>query len=269
MKMAAIEAMWKTEPAPAGLTLFGVPDLATKQTLYAIKVPWVLGLIGTRSLTGQVTGIDDLVLQADQRIHSGIIGYDAVQTLKANTNDLTARAAFEAHKRDIGFAMLLKRYVPDPRQASDAQILQAANDTVPNVPVLFWLFRVMAGLGFGFIAYFAVAFWCASTNQFAGRWFLRLAVLMIPLPWLAIESGWVLAEIGRQPWSVDGVLPTFLGASSLTIGQIWTTIVGFTALYGALAVIEVRLMIASIRKGPIEHFEPTTTDADLVAIPAE
>jgi cytochrome d ubiquinol oxidase subunit I len=269
MKMAAIEAMWKTEPAPAGLTVFGLPNLATKQTDYAIKVPYVLGLIGTRSLSGQVTGIDELVLQADQRIHSGIIGYDAIQKLKLNQNDLAARAAFEAHKRDVGFGLLVKRYVPDPRQASDAQILKAASDTVPNVPVMFWLFRGMAGLGFAFIAYFAVAFWSASTNQFSGRWFLKLAVVMIPLPWLAIEGGWVLAEIGRQPWSVDGVLPTFLGASSLTIGQIWTTIAGFTALYGTLAVIEVRLMIESIRKGPIEHVEPSASLAGFAAIPAE
>jgi cytochrome d ubiquinol oxidase subunit I len=269
MKMAAIEAMWQTEPAPAGLTLVGVPDVAAKRTLYAIKVPWVLGLIATRSLTGQVTGIDELVLQADQRIHSGIIGYDAIQTLKTNSTDMAARAAFEAHKNDVGFAMLLKRYVPDPRQASDAQILQAAHDTIPDVPVLFWLFRVMAGLGFAFIAYFALAFWSASRNAFARTWFLRLAVVTIPLPWLAIEAGWMLAEIGRQPWAVDGVLPTFLGASSLTIGQIWTTIIGFTALYGVLAVIEVRLMIGTIRKGPIEHVEPVTLHAGFAAIPAE
>ena len=272
MKMAAIEAMWKTEPAPAGLTLIGLPDLATRQTNYAIKVPYVLGVIGTHSLTGQVTGIDDLVLLADQRIHSGIIGYDAIQKLKVNQNDVAARGVFEAHKRDVGFALLTKRYVSDPRQASDAQILQAARDTIPNVPVMFWLFRGMAGLGFGFIAYFGMAFWCASSCQFSKPWFLKLAVLMIPLPWLAIEGGWVLAEIGRQPWSVDGVLPTFLGASSLTIGQIWTTIIGFTALYGTLAVIEVRLMIASIRKGPIEpHYPvaPTGSHVGFVPMPAE
>jgi cytochrome bd ubiquinol oxidase subunit I len=253
MKLASIEAMWKTEDAPAGLTLFGLPDVAAHKTRYAIQVPYVLGLISTRSLSGEVTGIDDLVLRADQRISSGIIAYDAVQKLKANRFDLSARAAFEAHKADIGFALLLKRYVADPRQATNDQILRAAADTIPNVPVMFWLFRGMAGLGFGFIAYFAAAFWCASACHFSKRWFLKLAVVMMPLPWLAIEGGWVLAEIGRQPWAVDGVLPTFLGASSLTVSQVWATIIGFTALYGTLAVIEVRLMIASIRKGPIEH----------------
>ena len=269
MKMAAIEAMWKTEEGPAGLTLFGLPDLTAQTTRYEIKVPYVLGLISTRSLSGKVTGINELVLRADERIHSGIIGYDAVEKLKVNRADVTARGNFEAHKRDIGFALLLKRYMSDPRQATEAQILTAAHDTVPNVPVMFFLFRFMAGLGFAFIAYFGMAFYCASACQFRKRWFLRLAVAVIPLPWLAIEFGWVLAEIGRQPWSVDGVLPTFLGASSLTIGQIWTTIIGFTALYGTLAVIEIRLMIASIRKGPIEHHEPAATTHGFAAIPAE
>ena len=86
-------------------------------------------------------------------------------------------------------------------------------------------------------------------------------MVAIPLPWLAIEAGWVLAEIGRQPWAVDGVLPTFLGASSLTVPQVWATIIGFTALYGGLAVIEVRLMLAQIRKGPIEHHDTDDQDA--------
>jgi cytochrome d ubiquinol oxidase subunit I len=256
MKLAAIEAMWKAEDAPAGLTLFGIPDRDAQETRYEIKVPYVLGLISTRSLSGKVSSIDELVLRADERIHSGLIAYDAVEKLKVDHANVPARAAFEAHKQDIGFALLLKRYIADPRRASDAQILKAAHDTVPNVPVMFWLFRAMAGLGFGFIAFFAMGFYCASACRFSKPWFLRLAVVMLPLPWVAIEFGWVLAEIGRQPWAVDGVLPTFLGASSLTVLQVWATIIGFTALYGTLAVIEVRLMIAAIRKGPIEHHEP-------------
>jgi cytochrome d ubiquinol oxidase subunit I len=60
----------------------------------------------------------------------------------------------------------------------------------------------------------------------------------------------VLAEIGRQPWAIDGVLPTFLGASDLTIPQLWTTIAGFTLIYGTLAIVEVKLMLEAIRKGP-------------------
>ena len=258
MKLAAIEGMWHTEEAPAGLAIFGIPDLVNQETRYEVKIPFVLGLIATRSLTGEVVGINDLVLKADERIRSGLIAYDAVEKLKFQRTDPVAREAFEKHKRDLGYAMLLKRYVADPRQATDKQILMAAKDTIPDVPVMFWLFRIMAGLGFFFIGFFALAFYCASVCQFEKKWFLRVAVAIIPLPWLAIEGGWVLAEIGRQPWAVEGVLPTFLGASSLTISQIWTTIIGFTLFYGALAVIEVRLMLSTIRKGPVEHHASDT-----------
>ena len=114
----------------------------------------------------------------------------------------------------------------------------------------------MAFIGFYMIALFATAFVLASLRRHdSTRWFLRLALYSIPLPWVAIELGWMLAEIGRQPWAIDGVLPTFLATSTLSSAALWTTIVGFTLLYGALAVIEVRLMIAAIRKGPFEHVD--------------
>jgi cytochrome d ubiquinol oxidase subunit I len=112
---------------------------------------------------------------------------------------MAAREQFERHKLDLGYAMLLKRYVADPRTATPDQIIQAAWSTVPNVPVMFWVFRVMAGLGFVFIAFFLMAFYFSTVRRFDARWFLRVAVWIIPLPWIAAEFGWVLAEIGRQP----------------------------------------------------------------------
>lgn len=260
MKLASLEAMWHTEPAPAGIAIFGIPSLEGRDTRYEIKIPYVLGLISTRSLTGQVEGITELVAKAQGRIENGIQAYDAVEKLKVNRTDMVAREQFERHKLDLGYAMLLKRFVADPRKATPDQVVQAAWSTVPNVPVMFWVFRVMAGLGFFFIAFFGAAFYMASIRRFGCvngfcRLFMRAAVWIIPLPWLAAEFGWVLAEIGRQPWAIEGVLPTFLGASSLTVGQLWTTIIGFTLLYGTLAVIEVRLMLAAIRKGPLEHID--------------
>jgi len=147
MKLAALEAMWHTEPAPAGIAVFGLPSLTGRETRAEIKIPYVLGLIATRSLTGEVTGIYELVDRARGRIANGIQAYDAVEKLKQNRDDLAARAQFERHKADLGYAMLLKRFVADPRQATPRQIEDAAWTTVPNVPVMFWVFRVMAGLG--------------------------------------------------------------------------------------------------------------------------
>ena len=263
MKLAAIEAAWHTAPSPAGLTLFGIPDMQARRTDYAVEVPWVLGLIATRSVSKEVTGMSELVLKAEERISSGLVAYDAVQKLKADPADLAARAAFEQHKRDLGFALLLKRYVPDPRAATPELIRKAAWDTVPSVPVMFWSFRVMAGIGFLMIALFGTAFVLASLRLHGStRWFLYAAVAALPLPWIAIELGWIVAEVGRQPWAIDGVLPTFLASSTLSRGALWTTIVGFTLLYGTLAVIEVRLMLAAIRHGPVEHHDEPEPEPD-------
>ena len=256
MKLASLEAMWETQKAPAGLTVIGIPDVAARKTHYEVHVPWVLGIIATRSFDGTVLGINDLVETARVRIQRGMLAYDAVETLKTDRNNIAAREQFELHRADYGYALLLKRYVADPRMASAADIDAAAHSTIPNVPVMFFLFRAMAGLGFVFIGFFAYAFWRASRHDFRPGRFMKLAVLMIPLPWIAIELGWMLAEIGRQPWVVESHLPTFLAASSLTIGQIWTTIIGFTLLYGALAVVMVRLMLSAIRHGP-EAVAPT------------
>lgn len=270
MKLASLEAMWDTHPAPAGLTVIGIPDVEARKTHFEVHLPWVLGVIATRSFDGQVLGINDLVSTAEIRIKRGILAYDAVETLKREPGNVEAREQFELHRADFGHALLLKRFVPDPRMAGPDDIAAAARSTIPNVPVMFFLFRGMAGLGFLFIGFFAFAFWRASRNDFRPGRFLKLAVLMIPLPWLAAELGWMLAELGRQPWSVEGQLPTFLAASSLTIGQIWTTLIGFTLLYGALAVIMVRLMLKTIRKGP-EAVAPARPEASpgLMPLPAE
>ena len=108
----------------------------------------------------------------------------------------------------------------------------------------------MVRLGFYFIALFGTAFVLSTMRKHETRWFLKLALVSLPLPWVAAELGWLLAEYGRQPWIIEGVLPTFEGVSSLHPTQMILTIVGFTALYGALAVVEVALMIKYIRRGP-------------------
>ena len=270
MKLAAMEAMWETEPAPAGLTLYGVPSVIDHTTRDAIKIPDVLGLIATRSFTHEVEGILPLVAKTETRIESGVIAYDAVERLKVDPADAAAIAQFEAHRGDLGFALLLKKYVADPRTADAATMQRAAWDTVPNVPVMFVLFRAMAGIGFFFIGFFSLAFVLTTLRRYDSKLFLGLAVLVMPLPWLAIELGWVLAEIGRQPWAVDGVLPTFLGASSLTIAQIWTTIVGFTLLYSVLLVIEIGLIVKTIRRGPCAYAPaPVMPDPLAAFAPAE
>ncbi|RUU61407.1 cytochrome ubiquinol oxidase subunit I [Mesorhizobium sp. M2C.T.Ca.TU.002.02.1.1] len=250
MKLAAIEAMWETEPAPASFTAFGIPSQSDRETHFAIRIPWVMGIIGTRSIDRPIPGIDELVAHAEARIRNGIVAYDALEKIKADRNDTAARAVFDASSKDLGYALLLKRYLPDPRQASEQQIKDAAWSTVPYVPLLFFGFRLMVACGFALLALFAVSLWHTTRETEAPRWLLRAALIAMPLPWIAIEVGWFVAEFGRQPWIIDGVLPTFLATSELGVSDLLLTIAGFTIVYGVLAVIEVRLMLAAIRKGP-------------------
>ncbi|HEV7489918.1 MAG TPA: cytochrome ubiquinol oxidase subunit I [Rhodanobacteraceae bacterium] len=251
MKLAAIEAMWDTEPPPASFTAFGFPDVAERTTHLAIHIPWVMGLIGTRSLDGVLPGINQLEEEAEQRIANGVRAYTAMQKLRANRDDSEARAEFELHKADLGYALLLKRVMTDPAHANAGEIKAAAVSTIPNVPVLFWSFRLMVGCGMYFIALFAYSFWLASRRELdRHRWYLKVALWSLPLPWLAIELGWIVAEYGRQPWAIEGVLPTALGVSSVTAAQVATSLVGFMLFYSALAIVDAFLMLRYARRGP-------------------
>ncbi len=260
MKLAAIEAMWRTEPAPASFTLVGLPDQEARETHYAVHIPWAMGLIGTRSLDTDIPGIAELVENAEARIKSGIIAYDALVQIRELKEDSPEElvAQFEEHSADLGFAFLLKRYVEDPRDATDRQIAIAANDTVPTVWPLFWAFRIMVALGFGFIATMAYFFYLAS---FRGMRFprpaLHLAVWMIPAPWIAAEMGWFVAEFGRQPWTVDGILPTAMSASHLSVTELLLTLAGFVTFYTVLFIVEMSLMVKYIRKGPYQDVAET------------
>jgi cytochrome d ubiquinol oxidase subunit I len=252
MKLAVIEAMWETEPAPAGFNLFGIPDSAQRKVDYAIKIPWALGIIATRSFDQQIPGINDLVAHAQTRIRSGLVAYDALEQLKAKRDDRQASDRLSQHAADLGYALLLKRYLADPRTADAATIARAAGDTVPKVGPLFWSFRIMVALGFYFIALFAVIFWDASRRSFSRSWLLRVTMWSLPLPWIAAELGWIVAEYGRQPWAIDGVLPTFLAASSLSVAQILFSLAGFVLFYSSLLVVDLVLMRKYVVMGPVK-----------------
>ncbi|HUJ02729.1 MAG TPA: cytochrome ubiquinol oxidase subunit I [Rhizomicrobium sp.] len=253
MKIAAIEAMWQTEPAPASFTLFGLPDLATHTTKYEVTVPWALGLIATRSTDRPVPGIDDLVHDAYLRIKDGLIAYDTLRAIKKSPHDEALRARLEKHVGNLGYALLLKRQRPDIENATEAEINAAAASTIPDVPVLFWSFRFMVGIGFFLIALFATAFWFSARLRLDRyRWFLRVAFWSLPLPWIAAELGWIVAEYGRQPWVIEGVLPTALGVSSTDTGNVLFSLLGFALFYSALLVVDLFLLTKYIRLGPDE-----------------
>ena len=250
-KMAAIEAMWETEPAPAGLNLIALPNEAGMRNDFEIKLPWIMGLIGTRSVSKQIPGIVEIKEKNRERIISGIEAVQRLEALRKNPADAELKARFAERKDDLGFGLLLKKYTKDVSAATPEMIEKAVNDTVPRVSPLFWSFRLMVGLGFAMLALFGFAAWYSVKGSFADhRWLLRAAVWSLPMPWLACELGWFVAEYGRQPWTIYGVLPTHLSVSTLTVGSLYGSIAGFVGFYTILLIVELYLMVKFARQGP-------------------
>jgi len=251
VKLAAIEAEWKTHEAPAAFTVFGIPNEETKTTDYAIRVPWMLGLIATRSVDEQVTGIEDLKVEHERRIRNGIEAYGRLQGLRRGDYTEADREAFQAVKDDLGYGLLLKKYAPNVVDATEEQIMMAVDDTIPRVAPLFWSFRVMVGLGFLMLFIFVMSFYyTARRMEFRKKWLLRLALWGIPLPWISAELGWFVAEYGRQPWSIGEVLPVHLSTSTLATGDLMFSLIGFIGFYTLLLIVELFLMFRFSRLGP-------------------
>lgn len=251
VKLAAIEAEWNTHPAPASFTLFGLPNSETQTTDYAVKIPYALGLVATRSLDEQVLGLKDLKQVHKERIISGMEAYRLLQLLRGGDTSPATVQAFDKVKKDLGYGLLLTAYTEDPAKATPEQIQQAVDASIPQVAPLFWSFRIMVASGFLMLLVFALSFWYSAKRlQQKPRWLLKMAVFSLPLPWIACEAGWFVAEYGRQPWAVGEVLPTHLAASGLTTTEIWTSLALITVLYTIFLVIEVWLMQHFARKGP-------------------
>ena len=262
-KLAAIEAEWDTHPAPAAFTLVGMPNDETMSTDYAVRIPWVLGLIATRSLDEEVTGIKDLITQHEGRIRNGMEAYSLLQLLRNGDESEAVKQQFEEVKDDLGYGLLLKRYTPDVVDATEAQIQAAARDTIPPVAPMFWTFRIMVAAGFWMLLVFALSFlFTARRTAFHKPWLLRMALYSLPVPWIASEMGWFVAEFGRQPWAIGELLPTYIATSSLTEADLIGSLIGFVGFYTLLAIVEMYLMIKFARLGPSSlhtgryHHEP-------------
>jgi cytochrome d ubiquinol oxidase subunit I len=250
-KLAAIEAEWETQPAPAAFTLFGIPDQDSQENKYAIQIPYLLGLIATRSVDTPVTGLKDLLSQHEVRIRNGMKAYALLNELRAGSKDPTVRSQFEASKQDLGYGLLLKRYTPDVANATEAQIQKATQDSIPRVAPLYFAFRIMVLCGVLLLGIIALSFLSVIRNRIGkSRWLLKAALYGIPLPWIAIESGWFVAEYGRQPWAIGEVLPTAVANSSLTVGDLLFSMILICGLYTIFLVAEMYLMFKFARLGP-------------------
>lgn len=250
-KLAAMEAMWETEPAPASFNLIAIPNEEEMKNDFAIHIPWAMGIIGTRSFDKELPGLNDILAKNRERIVTGVEAVKLLERLRADPTDLALRDAFDQVKADLGFGLLLKKYVASMDEVTPELIDRAARDTIPRVTPLFWTFRIMVALGFAMLALFGLALWYSVKGDFAERrWLLWWALLFLPMPWISCEMGWFVAEYGRQPWTIYGVLPTHLSVSTLTVNSLYGSLAGFVGFYTLLLIVEMYLMIKFARQGP-------------------
>jgi cytochrome d ubiquinol oxidase subunit I len=264
-KLAAIEAEWETQPAPAAFTLFGIPNQEKMENSFAIQIPWALGLIATRSIDTPVIGLRDLMAQHQVRIRNGMKAYQLLEELRGGNTDPAVRTAFNDTKQDLGYGMLLKRYTENVTDATEAQIQQATKDSIPRVAPLYFAFRIMVACGVLMLFIIGLSFLSVVRGRIGQKkWLLRAALFGLPLPWIAVEAGWFVAEYGRQPWAIGEVLPTAVATSSLTAGDILFSMGLICGLYTLFLVAEMYLMFKFARLGPSSlktgryHFEQPT-----------
>ncbi|WP_198034076.1 cytochrome ubiquinol oxidase subunit I [Acidihalobacter ferrooxydans] len=283
-KLAAMEGLWHTEKGPASFNLIAFPNQEAQKNDFAIKIPVLLSILVKHDLTSGVTGINQLEQEAVARIKNGIPALTALESIQnqlsknpalANpakrANDPALQQAltqFDAHKKDLGYAFLLKYYAPNVSKATPAQIELAAKKSIPEVWIIFWAFRIMVALGF-LMLFFLI--WATLLSlrgkEMTSPIFLKLAPWMIPAGFLACEMGWVTAEMGRQPWTVYEQLPTWISASTHSVGYMVFSLIGFVTLYSIFIAVEMYLMFKFARKGPDEHGS-TGGGGSLAGVPA-
>jgi len=261
-KLAAMEAIWNTNthPVSASWNLIAFPSRTEGRNLFEISIPYVLTPLLTHSEDTIIPGINQLEQEAKPKIESGIQAMIALKEYNQDHSNTQALATFKQHEQDMGYGFLAMQFAPDQDlKKIDASNLpsvldKTAKDTIPNVWVEFWAFRLMVAAGFFMLVLFAFAAYYSLKNEIEKHpALLKLALWSIPLPWVAVEFGWITAENGRQPWTVFGWLPTFVSASSHTVGYMVFSLVGFTLLYSSFIAAELYLMFKYARLGPTAH----------------
>ena len=215
-----------------------------------IKVPRMLSILATHKADGMVPGINDIL--------NGYIGDDGVGVPSVAEKMEMGRQAIDALEvyrslRDVDptLAAGAKQILEENVQYMGYAHLSAPEDVVPPVGVVFWAFRLMIGLGMLValvLLLSLIAVWKDKLG--AWKWLLWAAIVCIPLAYVTGQCGWLVAEVGRQPWTIQGLLPVNVAISSLSAGQVMTTFFIFLAVFALFLTIEIRIMLRAIGKGP-------------------
>ena len=129
--------------------------------------------------------------------------------------------------------------------------IDSPEELVPNVPLVYWSFRLMVGLGCFLLALMVFVLWAEWKGKLTSmRWLQWVALWSIPLVYLAGQAGWIVAEVGRQPWVIQGLLPTKAAVSSVSVGAVQTTFFLFVVIFTLFLAAEIRIMLKAIKEGP-------------------
>jgi cytochrome d ubiquinol oxidase subunit I len=257
MKLAAMEGLYDGG-AGAKMTAIGVIDSTGRRSegepamTWEIGIPKLLSLLATHDLNGYVPGVNDIMrggyplpgggtaISVQEKMDLGRQAIESLKHYRLATKE--GRAADAASAKDAlmrNFPYFGYGYFKTPA------------DAVPNVPLIFYSFRVMVGLGVYFLALFVVVWWMARKQRLEHtRWLHWVCLLSIPLVYAASQAGWVVAEAGRQPWAIQDLLPVMAATSSISTGSVVTTFVIFLLLFTILLAAELRIMVTQVKKGP-------------------
>lgn len=254
-KLAAMEGLYDGKTR-AGIVAIGqlnhdkkIGD-GQKEFIWAIEIPYALSFLGFRNIDAFVPGIDDLVLgnkelsiePAQSKIDKGKIAISALKSYKeAVRQQDTPKAAselqtFREHQAFMGYG-----YLSEPSKI------------IPPVGITFYSFHIMVGLGSWFLALFFMVLYFSMIGKIETKpLVLKLAVLSIPLGYVAGEAGWIVAEVGRQPWAIQDMLPVGIATSSIDSMSVIITLSLFALIFTGLLIAEVKIMLKQIAIGPEE-----------------
>jgi len=257
MKLAAMEGLYKGSDG-VGLVAVGVLNPAKKSYndpadpfLFKLEIPKMLSFMTERKFDAFVPGIVDLIdggyptgqgvaLSAQEKIARGKIAIQALANYRKAVKAKDAEAA-KLHRAtlDRNFKYFGYGYIKDPAKL------------IPSVPLTFYSFRVMVILGGYFILLFLVVLYLERKEKFLKyKWLHWTCLLSIPFAYLAGQAGWVVAEVGRQPWAIQDLLPVNAAISKLDTSSVQTTFFLFLCLFTVLLIAEIRIMTKAIKKGP-------------------
>jgi cytochrome d ubiquinol oxidase subunit I len=261
VKFASMEALYEGK-SNAGLIAFGVlkntdkkiGDQNVKEFALKIQIPGLLSVLTGGDRDSYVQGLSDHIsgnekleiIPTGEKILRGRYAMTVLAAYKKARliNDTALIASIKKVFKDNEFQNRYFKYF------GYASIDKPEND-IPNVTVSFYSFHLMVILGFLFIMIFSVALYLLFKGTISdNKWFLWIALLSIPLPYIASELGWLLTEIGRQPWIIQDMMTVSKAVSQISTGSVITTFILFAVLFTALLISEVSIMVKQIKTGP-------------------